>query len=82
MQKKNEPKVTQSNNAFVEKLQALAGEQHVLMEQSIFPEWFGGLNTAIANNALPVVLWLSLMIALLVFVVFFKFFFILEGRLI
>jgi len=72
----------QSNSAFVEKLQALAGEQHVLMEQSLFPEWLGGLNAAVANNAFPVVLWTSFVLALVTFVIFFQFFLLLEGRLI
>jgi hypothetical protein len=76
----NTEQESSSNAEFVERLQKLAGEQHKLMEHSIFPDWFGPVNTAIATNALPFVLAFSFVIAMLLFVIFFHFFFGLEAR--
>ncbi|HZZ98958.1 MAG TPA: hypothetical protein VFG51_03425 [Candidatus Saccharimonadia bacterium] len=71
---------THTQAEFVEKLQQLAGEQRDLMEHSFFPDWLAPLNRAIAINAFPVVLFISLVVATVLFVVFFHFFFGIEPR--
>ncbi len=72
----------QRNDAFAQKLLSLAKEQRELSAHGIFPDWLGPLNAAIARNALPFVLVVSLVISVVLFIAFFPVFFALGSTLI